>query len=178
MFFGKAVQKLKNLLCYNVVVNRRRNVRIWKRCSIFLVSYLVQYNYKTQEVFFFIFYLKNNIEVSISDHAGHRLDERMGLCGEDVQGFMAWQALCYGKTTADCNGYLRDCMEHYVRSWHEAKGRELYYYKGMIYVFEGNCLVTVFPIQKEVQKATIKKQERRRVAKAARRYAAQDNYIS
>ena len=127
---------------------------------------------------FMSIYLKNNIEVSISDHAGHRLDERMGLCGENVQGVMAWQALCYGKTTADCNGYLRDCMEHYVRSWHEAKGRELYYYKGMIYVFEGNCLVTVFPIQKEVQKATIKKQERRRVAKAAKWYAAQDDYTA
>ena len=53
--------------------------------------------------------------------------------------------------------------------YHQEKGRELRYYKGMIYVFQGNCLVTTFAPREAVRKASVKKRERQKIAKVARR---------
>ena len=56
-------------------------------------------------------------------------------------------------------------MEHYEKSWFEEKGRELRYYKGMIYVFEKNCMITLFELEDRVRKACIKKCDRQKKAK-------------
>lgn len=114
-------------------------------------------------------FMRQNVEVNICGHGALRMEERTGLhtSGERENG--AWYALCYGLRTEECDGYLRDCMKHYERPYHKEKGRELRYYKGMIYVFQGNCLVTTFAPREAVRKASIKKRERQKIAKAARR---------
>lgn len=114
-------------------------------------------------------FLKNGIEVDISDHGMQRMEERTEV--ETVSGREnnAWLALCYGLRTNECEGYLRNCMKHYERPYHQEKGRELRYYKGMVYVFEGNCLVTTFAPREAVRQATMKKCERQKIAKYAKR---------
>ena len=114
-------------------------------------------------------FLKNGIEVDISDHGMQRMEERTGLNTSAERENVAWYALCYGLRTEECEGYLYDCMKHYERPHHKEKGRELRYYKGMIYVFEGNCLVTTFAPREAVRQATMKKHERQKIAKYAKR---------
>ena len=115
------------------------------------------------------FFRKNGIEVGICDHGMQRMEERTGLNTLAEREDVAWYALCYGLRTEECEGYLYDCMKHYERPYHKEKGRELRYYKGMIYVFEGNRLITTFVPREAVRKASIKKHERQKIAKAARR---------
>ena len=113
-------------------------------------------------------YLKEGLAVGMSDHGMKRMEERVGLASFAEQADRVWAALCYGKRPEECDGYLRSCIEHYRRSWHEKMGRELRYYKGMIYVFQGNTLVTTFPPREEVRKKAAQKCERRRIAKMRR----------
>ena len=114
-------------------------------------------------------FMKDGIEVSICNHGMQRMEERAGLNSSAAKENNAWLALSYGLRIDECEGYLRDCMKHYERSYHKEKGRELRYYKGMIYVFQGSCLVTLFPPRGAVCRATIKKHERQKIAKYAKR---------
>ena len=113
-------------------------------------------------------FLRNDLEVDICEHGAQRFAERTALKDPDDQGNNAWNALCYGLRTKECKGYLRNCMAHYERSWFEEKGRELRYYKGLIYVFQGSCLVTLFPPRENVRIAAMKKCERQKIAKYAK----------
>lgn len=114
-------------------------------------------------------FMRQNVEVNICGHGALRMKERTGLNTLAEQEDSAWYALCYGLRTEECEGYLYDCMKHYERPYHQEKGRELRYYKGMIYVFQGNCLVTTFAPREAVRKASVKKRERQKIAKVARR---------
>ena len=110
-------------------------------------------------------FIKDGFEVEICEHGMRRLEERAGVSELLEKEELAWKVLQFGRRSEDCKGCLSDCIEHYARAWHKEKDRQLYYYKEMIYVFQANCLVTLFPVEERVRKAVIKKQERKKIAK-------------
>ena len=109
------------------------------------------------------------MNVVVTGHARMRMEERAGIYRNTEQEERALAALWYGTRTSDCKGYLRNCMEHYDRFCYKELGRELYYYKGMIHVFQENFLITVFPIEEAVRRAAIRKQKKKKIAKENRR---------
>lgn len=86
------------------------------------------------------------MEIHITEHAHHRMKERMGL-PRSARAAAAARAMQFGIRREDAVGPLRDYLS---RNW-ERDTNTLRVYGNFVFAFEGERLVTVFELPKNLK---------------------------